>query len=263
MSAKFLTGIDLQQQRASNAADASGATDLITLQQAQALLNGLAWKQPVRVATTTNGSDATAFAAGQVIDGVTLTTGMRILRKDQTTPSENGVFTVNASGAPTRATDVATLNQLQNATVYVIAGTANADKSYTQTTNDVTPGTTAQTWVQQNAGQAYTAGAGLSLTNGAFAVVQGSGIIADGTSVRVDPAYTGLAKRYAQAIGDGSATSIVVTHSLGTADVDVTVRSASTGEVVYPDIFVTSTTQVTIGFASAPTASQYRVLVTA
>src|SRR5688500_804482 len=106
MPTKFETGIDLRGQRAVNAADASAATDLVTKQQLDNAIVGLAWKSPAaRVATTTNGTLATAFANGQTIDGVTLVTGDRILLKNQTTQSENGIYTVNASGAPTRATD--------------------------------------------------------------------------------------------------------------------------------------------------------------
>lgn len=61
-------------------------------------------KGSVRVASTINGTLATAFANGQVVDTVTLVTGDLILLKNQTTQAENGVYTVNASGAPTRAT---------------------------------------------------------------------------------------------------------------------------------------------------------------
>src|SRR5882762_7051885 len=140
MAKKFLTGIDLANQRAQNAADASSPTDLVTLQQMNAATLGLAWKQPVRAATTTNGALATAYANGQSIDGVTLATNDRILVKDQTTQTENGVYAVNASGAPTRATDADSTAELNNATVFVMAGTVNADHAFTQTTDNPTIG---------------------------------------------------------------------------------------------------------------------------
>ena len=54
----------------------------------------------VRVATTANGTLSSAFANGQTVDGVTLATNDRILLKNQSTGSENGIYTVNASGAP-------------------------------------------------------------------------------------------------------------------------------------------------------------------
>lgn len=61
-------------------------------------------KGSVRVATTVNGTLATAYANAQVVDTVTLVTGDLILLKNQTATADNGVYTVNASGAPTRAT---------------------------------------------------------------------------------------------------------------------------------------------------------------
>lgn len=105
------------------------------------------WKYPVRAATTVNGADATAFASGQIVDGVTLVTGDRILRKNQSAASENGLFTVNAAGAPTRAADADSGTELVNAAVLVSEGTANADKMFVCTTNaPITVGTTALTF---------------------------------------------------------------------------------------------------------------------
>jgi hypothetical protein len=73
---------------------------------------GLAPKKAVRVATLVPGTLATAFANGQTIDTITLATGDRILIKNQNTPSENGIYIVNASGAPTRATDMDSLSPI-------------------------------------------------------------------------------------------------------------------------------------------------------
>jgi hypothetical protein len=110
---------------------------------------GLSWKQAVRAATTSNHTLATAYANGQVIDGVTLATGDRVLIKNQTTGSENGIYIVPASGAPTRATDADSGAELVNATVYVSEGTTNADTQWTCTTNaTITVGTTALTFAQ-------------------------------------------------------------------------------------------------------------------
>lgn len=76
-----------------------------------AILNG-DWKQSVKAMTVGNGTLATAYANGQTVDGHTLVTGERILIGAQTTASENGIYTVNATGAPTRSTDAATSTQL-------------------------------------------------------------------------------------------------------------------------------------------------------
>lgn len=72
----------------------------------------------------------------------------------------------------------------------------------------------------------------------------------------------GFTTKFAAAVGDGSTTSIVVTHNLGTQDVIVQVYTAtSTFQVVNVEIQITSTNTVTLVFAVAPTAGQYRVVV--
>lgn len=108
-----------------------------------------AWKEPVRVATTANGTLSTAFENGDTVDGVTLATGDRILIKNQTTASENGIYTVNASGAPTRATDADAASELLGAVVFVSEGTVYADSVWACTNNAaIVVGTTGLTWVR-------------------------------------------------------------------------------------------------------------------
>lgn len=119
---------------------------------------GLSWKAAVRAATTAAGTLATSFENGDAIDGVTLATGDRILIKNQAAPAENGIYVVNASGAPTRATDADTAAEVLQATVFVEEGTTLADTQWTCTTNaPITLNTTALTWIQSNAGASYTA----------------------------------------------------------------------------------------------------------
>jgi hypothetical protein len=90
---------DLDEVMAAHAAGTLAT--LVT--QVTALETGAATgvKEPVRAATTVNGTLATAFAAGQVIDGVTLVAADRILLRAQSTGAQNGIYTVNATGAPT------------------------------------------------------------------------------------------------------------------------------------------------------------------
>lgn len=263
MTIKVMNGLNLNNQRIQALADGTSATDAVTKQQMDAALAGLSWKQPVRVATTTNGALATAYANGQTIDGVALVTGNRILLKDQTTQTENGIYTVNASGAPTRATDADSTAELNSATVYVIAGTVNADRSYTQTTNDPVIGTNNVVWAQIGAGgTTYVAGAGLTESPaGTFNVGAGTGITVAADSVAIDATYTGLAKRFSANVGDGSTTAIVVTHNLGTRDVVVSVHDATTFDEVIVDVQKTTTNTVTLTFATAPASNAYRVTI--
>lgn len=113
--------------------------------------SGASWKAPVRVATTAAGTLATSFENGDAVDGVTLVTGDRILIKNQSTASENGIYVVAASGAPARATDANTGSGLVNAGVFVSEGTANADTLWTCTTNaPITVGSTGLAFTQLN-----------------------------------------------------------------------------------------------------------------
>ena len=67
---------------------------------------------------------------------------------------------------------------------------------------------------------------------------------------------------YATSIGNGSDTSYTVTHNLGSQDVIVQLYDNSSLDTVYADVVRTSTSVVTIGFASAPTTNDIRVLIT-
>src|ERR1700742_1860668 len=99
----FLNGVDLASNKATNMPSPSAATDGANKAYVDALASGLEWKAAVRAATTNNGALATAYANGSVIDTVTLATGDRVLLKNQTTQSDNGIYVVQASGAPVRA----------------------------------------------------------------------------------------------------------------------------------------------------------------
>lgn len=260
MAKKFYNGIDVVNNRIINLGSPSSTTDAVNKQYVDNLVNGLNWKSAVQAATTTNGAIGTAYAAGQVIDGYTLQTNDRILIKNQATASENGIYTVNASGAPTRASDATTGNLTSNATVRINNGSVNIDTAWTLiTTGTITVGTTNQTWARSDSGTPYAAGNGLNLSSNTFSVNAGLGIIADGTSTRVDTSV--VARKYSQSIGNGSATSITVTHSLSNSNVLVMLRDVSSGAFVDTDISVTDSNNVALTFASAPASNSLQVVV--
>jgi hypothetical protein len=135
---------------ASAARTALGVDDAIS-----AAIAGLSWKQRCRAATTAAVTLASDLENGDAIDGVTLATGDRILVKNQASATENGIYVVAASGAPTRATDADSGAELVNASVYVSEGTANADTQWTCTTNaTITVGATNIAFAQFTSGGA-------------------------------------------------------------------------------------------------------------
>lgn len=263
-ASKFFNGIDLQNQKAVNVADPSSGTDAANKQYVDNLAAGLSWKKAVRVASTTNGTLATAYAVGSSVDGVTLATGDRILLRVQTAGAENGIYTVNATGAPTRATDADTAAELKGATVLVTEGTVNADKAFTQTVDTITVDTTALVWAQFGAGQSYTAANGLQLTANAFSV------LAEDTTISVSPlgiktsrAAIGATGKYAADVGALTAgTPLTITHGLNSLDVAVQCHLNSTGEIVDLGAIVTGVNTVTVQAASSQTASAFRIVVT-
>jgi len=131
-------------------ANSTDAATTAYVDAAIASLNALFDSKPsVRVATTVNGTLATAFANGQTVDGITLATGDRILIKNQSAPAENGIYVVAASGAPTRALDMDAWNEVPGAFVAVEVGTANADSIWLGSADaGGTLNTTAITWMQ-------------------------------------------------------------------------------------------------------------------
>ena len=263
-----MNGLDLQSQRIINLASPSTSTDATNKQYVDnLLLGGSKWKDPVRLATTTNGTLATAYANGQSIDGVALVTGDRILIKDQSAGAENGIYVVAATGAPARAIDadsaVANAELSPGTTVYVTEGTVNGDKAFAITSNAaVTIGTTATTWGQIGGGsQSFTASNGVNLTSSNFSGVAApsGGLTVGASGFAIDTSV--VSRKFSANVGNGTLTSIPITHNLGTQDIVVSVREVSTNSGVLTDWVATDTNIVTLTFATAPASNAFRVTV--
>lgn len=107
-----------------------------------------AWKEPVRVRATGN---VTVSSPGtSTFDGVTISSGDRILLPAQSTGSQNGIYTFNGSGSTmTRTADCDTGSEFVGATVYVSEGTTYGNTYWTCTTDaTITVGVTSTTWAQ-------------------------------------------------------------------------------------------------------------------
>ena len=180
--------IDVSSARITSLATPTGSTDAATKAYVDAQLQGLDVKNSVRVATTANGTLSSAFANGQTVDGVTLATGDRILLKNQSTGSQNGIYTVNASGAPTRATDFDADSEVTGGTFFFVEeGTVNADNGFVMTNDGtVTVGTTALTFTQFSGAGQVTAGDALTKSGNTLNVaVDDSSIEVSSDALRV------------------------------------------------------------------------------
>ena len=141
-----------------------GATSLVSKEYVDAVKVGLDFKDSVRVATTANISLSTAPAA---IDGVTLSSDDRVLVKDQSTGSQNGLYVFNGSGsAMTRATDAdANAEVTSGMFTFVTEGSTNADSGFVLTTDgSITVGSTALAFAQFSGAGQITAGAAMTKT---------------------------------------------------------------------------------------------------
>ena len=232
-------------------------TDAATKAYVDSASLGIDWKASVHAATTANGTLATAYANGSVIDGVTLVTGDRILIKDQTTGTENGIYTVNASGAPTRATDAdANAEVTANFAVFVEEGTANADSGWVLTTNaPITVGTTALVFTQFTGLGQVTAGDGLTKTGNTLnAVGTADRITANADSLDIASTYVGQTSiTTLGTVGTGTWNATIITPAKGGTGVDNTGKTITLGgNLVTSGAFATTLTVTNTTNATLP-----------
>ncbi|ROL55843.1 hypothetical protein D9V84_10545, partial [Bacteroidetes/Chlorobi group bacterium Naka2016] len=290
--------VSLNNKKITNLADPVNPTDAANKQYVDNAIQGIDAKVSVRVATTAN----ITLSGTQTIDGVALSVNDRVLVKDQTTAAQNGIYIVasgawsRANDADTWAELVSAFVWVESGTQNGDTGwLCTVDPGGTL-------GTTPVTWVQFSGAGQINAGNGLSktgntldvnvdnstieivsdtlrvkdagiteakLANGAVNLatkVTGTLPIANGgtggTTAQQARANLGCTGKYATAIGDGTNTSFVVTHNLGTTDVVVSIyRNSSPYDIVFTDIEITNSNSITVRFASAPTSNQFRVVV--
>lgn len=242
MATKVTNGWDMNGTGIVNLAAGVNPTDAVNKSQLDAAVAGYSWKKPVRAATTAN----ITLSGTQTIDGVAVIAGDRVLVKAQTAGSANGIYDA-AAGAWTRATDFDSAAEALGAATFVSEGTTNGNQQWFQTTDaPITLGTTALVFAQVGGGASYTAGNGISINGGAISV--------DSTVV---------ARKASATIGDGTATTLTVTHNLNTQDVHVSVREVSSNAGVIVDWVANGVNTVQLTFATAPAAGQYRATIIA
>jgi hypothetical protein len=135
-----------------------------------AVSEGLHIHESARVAIEGNISIATGLENGDTAGGVTLVTGDRVLVKDQTTISENGIYVVQASGQALRATDFDTAMEVDSGDfVFVTSGTY-ANTGWVQTLKPATIGTDPLSFTQFSGAGTFLSGNGLNLDGNVFEI---------------------------------------------------------------------------------------------
>lgn len=261
MARAIETNFDFQNvARIVNLPDATDPQHPATKAQLDAAIQGLAWKDNVRVSTQSN---LNLSSPGATIDGVTMATDDRVLVRAQSTQSQNGIYIWNgAAVAMTRAPDASTFAELEQAVVSVDEGT-DADTTWRQTevngvidTNNVVFGafgTSAPSASETVAGIAEIATQAETDTgtdNARFITPQK---LAN---------HSGRARKHSATIGDGSATTFTVTHNFNTRNVVVSVfATAGTFDEPICDVKHSTVNAVELTFLTAPTSNEFTVFV--
>ncbi len=281
--------VSLNSHRATNLTDPSSsssqdaATANWVTNQILNAINGQDWKDTADLATTaalpanTFSADVlTASANGALtVDSIAVTVGMRVLVTNEVTAKHNGVYDVTATGdgshpyVLTRSADSSTSALVVSGMTVPVAGdgTINGGTVWILTTADpITLDTTALSFAKIGP-VSYTASTGLTLTGNAFSLTSPVALSLGGTNsstaagARSNLGAPGIYN--SGAIGDGSSTTLTVTHSLGNAIPLVRVYDVSGANpaVVECDVVATTTNAVTLTFATAPASSSIKAVV--
>lgn len=232
----------------------------VTHDQLQAAIDGVSWKDSVRVSTQGN---LNLSSPGATIDGVTMVSGDRVLVRSQSTGSQNGIYVWNgAAVAMTRSTDASTFAELEAAVVVVEEGT-DAGAKFRQTAVNGTIDSSSVTW----AADGSSAPAASETTAGIAEIATQAETDTGTDDARiVTPlkmaSWSGRKRKFTANIGDGSATQYDVTHNFNTRDVHVQVyRNGTPWDTIGCDIGRQDANTVRLNFASAPTSNQFTVVI--
>ena len=261
MARKFFFDFDLQSvSKIINLPSPTAAGDAVPKSYVDSAIEGLAWKDSCRVGTQSN---LNLSSPGATIDGITMASQDRVLVRNQTTQSANGIYVWNgAAVAMTRALDANTFAELEQAVTTVEEGT-DAGAVFRQTQVNGTLESSNVVW----ASFGTAAPAASETTSGIAELATQAETDAGTDDLRiVTPLklanWSGRLRKYATNIGDGSATSYTITHSLNTRDVIVRVfPNSGNYDDVEVDVYRPTTTTCQLVFTIAPAANAYRVVV--
>ena len=212
--------VSLNSQKITNLATPTADGDAASKSYVDGVSQGLDVKDSVVAATTANITIATALNNGDTLDGVTLSTNDRVLVKDQSTASQNGIYIVGSS--PARADDLAAGVDAAGMFTFVEQGSTNADQGFVCTSNkgSAVVGTNNLAFSQFSGAGNLTAGDGLDKSGNEFSVdlKSNGGLVIESTELAVDLAASSITGTLAVSDGGtGSTTSSAARTALGLA----------------------------------------------
>ena len=213
------TSFSMNSQKITNLADPVLDQDAATKAYVDAATAGLNVHASVKAATTTNVNLANAVDNNKVLDGYTLSTGDRILIKNQNTAADNGVYIVASNGAPTRATDYNQVGEVDAGDfIFVENGTVNGKTGWVQTNAITTLGTDPIAFTQFSGAGTYLAGNGLTLTGNTFSINTGTTVDLNTAQILTNKTITGTftGNLTGNVTGDVSGNSGTVTNGVYT-----------------------------------------------
>jgi len=253
--------VSFNSKKLANLADPTIAQDAATKAYVDSVAQGLDAKPSVSAASVSNYNLGGGLVA---VDGVTPVVDVdRILFKDQTTPSQNGIYIYSSVGPGwARVSDADAWGELPGAYVWVERGTVNADTGWVCTVDPGgTLGTTAVTWVQFASAAGIQAGAGLTKTGQTIDVVGAGGILVAADSIAVDST---VARYYSSATHAAAASwgYTQATHGCkASRGLIVQCQVEASGAIVIPDVMVAANGDVTITFAASQGANTIRTTI--
>ena len=201
--------VSLNSQKITNLATPTADGDAASKSYVDGVSQGLDVKASCIAATTGNITISTALNNGDTLDGVSLSTNDRVLVKDQSSASENGIYIVGSS--PARADDLAAGADAAGMFTFVEKGTVNADNGFVCTSDkgSAVVGTNNLAFSQFSGAGQITAGDGLDKSANTLSVdlKSNGGLVIESTEIAVDLAASSITGTLAISDGGTGATS--------------------------------------------------------
>jgi hypothetical protein len=161
-----MTGsLNLNNNSITNLLDPINSYDAATKNYVDNAVTGLSWKAAATAATTTN----ITLSGTQTIDGVAVSIGQRVLVKNQTDATTNGIYNVD-SGSWTRAVDSSTPDEINGAAIYIKSGTVNGNTAWVENSVITTIGTDSIMYVQFAGTGTFSGGTGITLSGNVISI---------------------------------------------------------------------------------------------